>query len=158
VTWAGFMCSLSNAGINYDTHRHAETVPMQEVQQTLDTNLLGAWRMAQAFIPYMQQQGYGRIVNVSSGAGALTGMGAGTPAYSVSKAAMNAMTIKLGHELKQHGILVNAVCPGWVQTDMGGANAPRTVQQGAQSVVWAATIPNSGPAAGFFRDGQPIAW
>ena len=85
-------------------------------------------------------------------------MGGGTPAYGVSKAALNVLTRKLADELRPARVLVNSVCPGWVATEMGGPDAPRTVEEGAASVVWAATLPDSGPTGGFFRDGQPLAW
>ncbi|HKG98778.1 MAG TPA: SDR family NAD(P)-dependent oxidoreductase, partial [Pyrinomonadaceae bacterium] len=99
-----------------------------------------------------------RIVNVSSESGSLTVMGSGTPAYSVSKVALNALTRMLADELQSARILVNSVCPGWVATDMGGADAPRTVEEGAASVMWAATLPDDGPTGGFFRDGKPLPW
>lgn len=149
---------VNNAGINYDTWQKAVDPDLENVQETLDTNLIGPWRMAKAFIPLMRKNGYGRIVNVSSGAGAIEGMGAGTPAYSVSKAALNVMNIKLAAELSGSGILVNAVCPGWVRTDMGGAGAPRSVQQGAEGIIWAAELPDNGPSGKFFRDGKEIAY
>ncbi len=149
---------VNNAAINYDTWNSAVTADLEEIQQTLDTNLMGAWRMAQAFVPLMKETGFGRIVNVSSGAGALAGMGAGTPGYSVSKAALNVLTIKLASELSGQDILVNAVCPGWVRTDMGGSAAPRSVEEGASGIVWAATLHASGPNGGFFRDGKAIDW
>ena len=149
---------VNNAGINYDTWQKAADPDLENVQETLDTNLIGPWRMAKAFIPLMRKNGYGRIVNVSSGAGAIEGMGAGTPAYSVSKAALNVMNIKLAAELSGSGILVNAVCPGWVRTDMGGAGAPRSVQQGAEGIIWAAELPPNGPTGKFFRDGKEIEY
>jgi len=96
-------------------------------------------------------------VNVSSEAGSLASMGSGTPAYSLSKAALNALTRMLAAELREDGILVNAVCPGWVATDMGGSGG-RPVADGAASVVWAATLTNDGPTGGFFRDGRPLPW
>lgn len=149
---------VNNAGINYDTWHSAENADLNEVQTTLDTNLMGPWRMAQAFIPMMKQQGYGRIVNVSSGAGAINGMGGGTPGYSVSKAALNVLTIKLAANVSTHNILINAVCPGWVRTDMGGQGAPRSPEEGAASVVWAAVLPDGGPSGKFFRDGVELSW
>ncbi|WP_109831833.1 SDR family NAD(P)-dependent oxidoreductase [Reichenbachiella versicolor] len=149
---------VNNAGINYDTHNSSLNIAIEEIQQTMETNLYGPWRIAQAAIPLMKKNGYGRIVNISSESGALSGMGAGTPAYSVSKTAMNVMTIKLAHEVSEFGILVNSVCPGWVRTDMGGSMAPRSVTEGASGIVWAATLPDNGPNGGFFRDGKSIDW
>jgi NAD(P)-dependent dehydrogenase (short-subunit alcohol dehydrogenase family) len=96
-------------------------------------------------------------VNVSSGAGSISEMVAGTPAYSVSKAGLNALTRILAAELRADGVLVNAVCPGWVATDMGGAGG-RPVADGAASVVWAVLLGDDGPTGGFFRDGRPVAW
>ena len=149
---------INNAGINYDTWQQAENTNLDTVQETLDTNLLGPWRMTNAFIPMMKRAGYGRIVNVSSGSGALAGMSGGTPAYGVSKAALNALTIKLGAELRSTGILVNAVCPGWVRTDMGGASASRSPEKGAETIVWAAELPAGGPTGKFFRDKKEISF
>jgi NAD(P)-dependent dehydrogenase (short-subunit alcohol dehydrogenase family) len=97
------------------------------------------------------------IVNVSSGAGTLQGMGGGTPAYKVSKVSINALTRMLAAELRGDGVLVNSVCPGWVATDMGGRGG-RPVSDGAAGIVWAATLPDEGPTGGFFRDGRPVAW
>jgi NAD(P)-dependent dehydrogenase (short-subunit alcohol dehydrogenase family) len=114
--------------------------------------------MANALVPLMRRRRHGRIVNVSSEAGSLASMASYAPAYSVSKAAMNAITRLLASELRGTGILVNSVCPGWVATDMGGSGAPRTPEQGAASVVWAAILPADGPTGGFYRDGRPIAW
>ena len=149
---------INNAGINYDTWHNAVNADLNQVAKTMDSNFMGAWRMAQAAIPLMQQNKYGRIVNVSSGAGAINGMGGGTPGYSASKAAMNVFTIKLASDLEGSGILVNSVCPGWVRTEMGGSAAPRSVEEGAKGIVWAATLDTSGPNGGFFRDGKRIDW
>lgn len=148
---------VNNAGINYDSWHNVLNADLKEAHETLEANLFGPWYMSQAFIPLMQSGNYGRIVNVSSGAGALNEMGGGTPAYSISKAGLNVLTIKLAAAVSGN-FLVNAVCPGWVRTDMGGSNAPRSVAEGAASVVWAAVLPESGPSGGFFRDGKPIAW
>jgi NAD(P)-dependent dehydrogenase (short-subunit alcohol dehydrogenase family) len=150
---------VNNAGVNYDTWETVENADINgTVVETITTNLLGPWRMCQAFLPLLRKSRAGRIVNVSSESGSITEMGAGPPAYQVSKAALNALTRTLAGELRGTQILVNAVCPGWVATDMGGAGAPRSVNQGAASIVWAATLPDNGPTGGFFRDGKPLAW
>jgi NAD(P)-dependent dehydrogenase (short-subunit alcohol dehydrogenase family) len=146
---------VNNAGVLYDTWQRPSTADLDVVREALEVNLLGAWRCVEALLPLMGTGG--RIVNVSSGAGSLTGMRAGTPAYGVSKAALNAFTLKLAAELRESGILVNAVCPGWVATDMGGAGG-RPVQEGAASVLWAVDLPDDGPTGGFFRDGLPVSW
>ncbi len=148
---------INNAGVHYDNWESALNADWRIVREAFETNLFGAWRMAQAFAPEMRARGWGRIVNVSSGVGSLASMGAGTPAYATSKAALNALTRVLAGELQGSGVLVNAVCPGWVATDMGGAGG-RPVAQGAASVLWAVDAPDGGPTGGFFRDGQPVAW
>jgi NAD(P)-dependent dehydrogenase (short-subunit alcohol dehydrogenase family) len=112
---------VNNAAILYDTWQRGIDADLDQVREALDTNLLGAWRVTQAVLPLLRASPAGRIVNVSSGAGALTDMGGGTPAYRTSKAALNALTRVLAADLRGDGILVNAVCPGWVATDMGGA-------------------------------------
>ncbi len=147
---------VNNAGINYDTWQNTLNADLENVQDTINTNLIGPWRMALAFIPLMQKHNYGRIVNVSSGAGALEGMKGGTPGYGISKAALNALTLKLADELSRHDILVNSVCPGWVRTDMGGSEAPRSLEKGAETIVWAALLPSGGPSGKFFRDKKEI--
>jgi NAD(P)-dependent dehydrogenase (short-subunit alcohol dehydrogenase family) len=125
---------------------------------TFETNLFGAMRMCREVVPLMESLRYGRVVNISSGLGQMSQMGAGTPAYRVSKAALNALTITLAAEVKASGILVNSMSPGWVRTDMGGENAPRSVEEGADTAVWLCLLPSSGPTGQFFRDRQPIPW
>ena len=149
---------INNAGINYDTWHSAESADLIEVQETLNTNLLGPWRMAQAFIPLMKKENYGRIVNVSSGAGTINGMGGGTPGYSISKTGLNVLTIKLANNISNYNILVNAVCPGWVRTEMGGSGAPRSPEEGAETIVWAAELQDRGLNGKFFRDKREISW
>jgi len=150
---------INNAGINYDTWETAEHADIDAaVMETITTNLLGPWRLCQAFLPLLRKSEAGRIVNVSSESGSLANMGAGPPAYQVTKAALNALTRTLAGELRSAHILVNAVCPGWVATAMGGAGAPRSVQEGAAGIVWASTLPDNGPTGGFFRDGKPLLW
>lgn len=147
---------VNNAGVDYDTDQQAHTADLARVRRAFDTNFFGPWATTIAAVPLLQKGQSGRIVNVSSGAGAINGMSAGTPGYGISKAALNALTLKTAAELKPQRILVNAVCPGWVATDMGGGGRP--VIEGAQGVVWAATLPDTGPTGGFFRDGAPIDW
>jgi NAD(P)-dependent dehydrogenase (short-subunit alcohol dehydrogenase family) len=149
---------VNNAGISNDEGQRGIDADLDRVRAALEANLLGAWRLCEVAIPLMQRNGYGRIVNMSSGLAALEDMGGGSPAYRVSKTALNALTRILASELRGSGILVNSVCPGWVQTDMGGSSAPRPVEDGADTPVWAATLPNNGPTGGFFRDRRPIAW
>ena len=149
---------INNAGINYDTWETAESADIDgTVAETIRTNLLGPWRVCQAFLPLLRKSRAARIVNVSSESGSLAHMGAGPPAYQVTKAALNALTRTLAGELRHAHILVNAVCPGWVATDMGGAGG-RPVADGAAGIVWAATLPDNGPTGGFFRDGKPLPW
>lgn len=149
---------VNNAGAYFDIDDQASSVDLDIVRDALETNLLGAWRLTEAVLPLMQRHGYGRIVNVSSGCGAVDSEGTCCPAYRVSKAALNSHTRMLAAELAGSGILVNAVCPGWVATDMGG-HGGRPVAEGADGIVWAAMLP-SRPAinGGFFRDRQRIDW
>jgi NAD(P)-dependent dehydrogenase (short-subunit alcohol dehydrogenase family) len=148
---------VNNAAIHYDTWQSVLTADLDVVREALETNTLGAWRTAMAFAPLLRASPHGRLVNVSSGAGALTGMRDRAPAYSLSKAALNALTLMLADALRRDAVLVNAVCPGWVATDMGGPGG-RSVSDGAAGIVWAVTLPDDGPTGGFFRDGRPIDW
>ncbi len=149
---------VNNAAIYYDTWQRTANADFAQVRQAFETNTLGAWGMCQAFIPLLRRSPHPRIVNVSSEAGSLAGMTTGgTPAYNVSKVALNALTRMLAAELRGDRILVNAICPGWVATDMGGAGG-RPIPEGAASVVWGVTLPDNGPSGGFFRDGHPLPW
>lgn len=150
---------VNNAG-TYPESTEARVVDVKTSvwRETLETNLLGAVRMCREVVPLMERVAYGRIVNVSSGLGQLSRMGAGSPAYRVSKAALNALTVTLAAELKGQGILVNSMSPGWVRTDMGGPEAPRGVEEGAETAVWLALLPSTGPTGQFFRDRKPIPW
>ena len=148
---------INNAAIHYDSGQTPLTADWRVVTEALETNLLGAWRVARMAAPLMQARHRGRIVNVSSSAGAWRNLGAGTPAYSLSKLGLNGLTRMLAAELRGGCVLVNAVCPGWVTTDMGGAGG-RPVEDGARGIVWAARLPDDGPSGGFFRDGRPVEW
>ena len=149
---------VNNAAISNDEGQSGVDADLNRVKEALEANLFGAWRLCEVAIPLMRRNGYGRIVNVSTGLASLEDMGGGSPGYRVSKTALNVLTRILASELRGSGILVNAVNPGWVQTDMGGSGATRTVEEGAEALVWAATLPNSGPTGGFFRDREPVAW
>lgn len=127
-------------------------------RRTFETNVLGPLRLIQAAAPLMREQAYGRIVNLSSVAGQLAEMSKGYPAYRISKTALNALTRIAASEFSGGNIKVNAMCPGWVRTDMGGANAERSTEQGADTALWLATLPDEGPTGGFFRDRKPMAW
>jgi NAD(P)-dependent dehydrogenase (short-subunit alcohol dehydrogenase family) len=138
--------------------RSALDVAPDLVREAFETNTLGAYRLMQALAPGMRDRGYGRIVNVSSGLGQINGMLGGYPAYRVSKAALNALTRIFASELRETGVLVNSVCPGWAKTDMGGAHAQLDPREAVATIVWAATLPDDGPTGGFFRFEQPIPW
>ncbi|MGE0079764.1 MAG: SDR family NAD(P)-dependent oxidoreductase [Thiohalomonadaceae bacterium] len=131
--------------------------PARLVLAAFETNTLGAYRLTQAVLPHMNRAGYGRVVNVSSGLGALTDMDGGWPAYRISKTALNAVTRVFAAEAARN-VKVNSVCPGWTRTDLGGPDADRSVAYGARGIVWAATLSDNGPNGGFFRDGEPIDW
>ncbi|GAA2605187.1 MULTISPECIES: SDR family NAD(P)-dependent oxidoreductase [Streptomyces] len=146
---------VNNAGI-YPTDGFF-SLDEDTLLRALDVNLMGAFRTCRAFCPGMARRGYGRVVNVSSGLGALTGNVPSPAAYGVSKAALNALTLVVSAAVPQ-AVKVNAVCPGWVRTDMGGRGAPTSVEQGADTVAWLALLPDSGPTGGFFRDRKRIDW
>lgn len=148
---------VNNAAIDYDTDEWVLNADLDRVRTALETNLLGAWRVSQALAPLLRAGDHGRLVNVSSEAGAITEMdSAAAPAYSLSKLALNGLTRMLAAELRPDGVLVNAVCPGWTATDMGGGGRP--VPDGARSVTWACLLGDDGPTGGFFRDGRQLPW
>lgn len=152
---------VNNAGVLLDDSESDDSIfnlKISTLQKTLETNTFAPLVLCQALIPLMKERNYGRVVNVSSGAGQLHDMNTGYPSYRISKTALNAVTRIVANELKGTNILVNGVCPGWVKTDMGGENAPRTPEQGVDTIVWLATLPDNGPTSGFWRDRQPIDW
>lgn len=157
---------VNNAAAFVDWNETATTANIDDAHTVLETNLFGAWRAIQGFLPLLRKSKHGRIVNVSSGAGShgeeqfglTTGKG-NVASYGISKAALNALTTKFAAELEGSGILVNAACPGFTATAPGmEAMGARPIPEGAASIVWAATIPDDGPNGGFFRDGRPLPW
>jgi NAD(P)-dependent dehydrogenase (short-subunit alcohol dehydrogenase family) len=151
---------VNNAAVYLDEGCNLLEVPVETFEATLRVNLYGPLLVTSALIPLMMSHNYGRVVNVSSEAGSLAGMGSGAlaPSYAISKSALNALTRILAAEVRGYDIKVNAVCPGWVRTDMGGRSAPRSPEKGAETVTWLATLPSEGPSGGFFRDRKQLPW
>ena len=150
---------VNNAGVLID--REVPSILGMDpalLRQSLETNLFGVLAVTQALVPLMRRGHGGRIVNLSSILGQLDGMGTGTPAYRVSKCAVNALTRILAAELEADLIKVNCMHPGWVRTGMGGPAAPRSPEEGADTAIWLATLPEDGPTGGYFLDREPIPW
>ena len=151
---------VNNAGVLYDDDRQEARVlevSIERFRVTMEPNFYGPLRMCQAMAPLLRKSNSGRIVNVSSGLGQLEGMVDGHPAYGVSKTALNALTRLTADALGKDGVLVNAMCPGLVDTDMGRPEG-RPVEEGADTVVWLALLPEDGPSGGLFRDREPVPW
>lgn len=157
---------VNNAAAYVDWSEKATTADLQASHSVFETNLFGAWRAIQVFLPLIRKSEHGRIVNVSSGAGShgeqqfgLTTNHGAVASYGISKAAMNALTSKFAAELEGTGVLVNSVCPGLTATAPGmEAMGAGPVEKGASSVLWAVTLPDDGPTGGFFRYGKPLPW
>jgi NAD(P)-dependent dehydrogenase (short-subunit alcohol dehydrogenase family) len=149
---------INNAGIYPDDGVTIATVPRELMTQTFQTNVFGPLEVIQAFLPYLRRGRSPRVINVSSGYGQLSGMSPAVPSYCLSKLALNGLTIMLAEALGADGIAVNSMCPGWVRTDMGGSNATRSVEVGADTAVWLADEAPHELTGKFFRDRQEIAW
>jgi NAD(P)-dependent dehydrogenase (short-subunit alcohol dehydrogenase family) len=149
---------VNNAAVLLGADDSVLTAPPEHFRRSMEANVYGPLVLCQSLMPGMLRKRYGRIVNVSSGAGQLAGMTDYAPPYSVSKAALNALTLLLAHAGRGRNVLVNAVDPGWVRTDMGGASAPRSVGEGADTIVWCATLPDGAPTGTFFHDRKAIPW
>jgi len=149
---------VNNAAVLLDEGKNIVDVEAREFEDTWRANTFGPFLMTRRFAPLLRKSGHGRVVNVSSGAGQLSSMSSYAPSYSTSKAALNAITILFANGLRRDHVLVNSADPGWVRTDMGGRGAPRSVEQGADTIVWLATLPDDGPTGGFFHDRKSIAW
>jgi NAD(P)-dependent dehydrogenase (short-subunit alcohol dehydrogenase family) len=131
----------------------------QEIENVIRINLLGPTLLCKYFGRQMRERGWGRIVNVTSGMGAISrGLGSESVAYRITKLALNGLTIALAASLRDTGVLVNSVDPGWVKTSMGGSMAPRSPEQGAKSILYAVFLPDHGPTGFFFRDGRKVDW
>lgn len=161
--FGGLDILVNNAGAYLDKPKPLRPGWVEEtdpdlLRGTMAVNLDGPLRLTWAFLPGMRERNYGRIVNVSSGRGRFADLDGSGPLYRISKTALNALTRIVAVDTAGYDILVNAVCPGWVRTDMGGPDAPRSADQTADGIVWAATLPSGGPTGGFFRDGQPLDW
>jgi NAD(P)-dependent dehydrogenase (short-subunit alcohol dehydrogenase family) len=153
---AGHLDALvNNAGVYGDPVGVAD-YDIDRAHEVLEVNTFGPWRLIEAFLPLLRRSDAPRIVNVSSGAGQLSDMNGGRGAYRMSKAALNALTRTLASD--ERDIKINVMCPGWVRTDMGGSAAPKSVEEGADTAVWLATLPDDGPTGGFFRNRKPIPW
>ncbi|MCP4297117.1 MAG: SDR family oxidoreductase [Proteobacteria bacterium] len=157
---------INNAGVLQEGKNTSSSViassvfhtTLDEVRYCFETNTVGALRVTQKLIPLMQELNYGRVVNVSSGMGALTEMNGGWAGYRMSKAALNAVTRIFSDELKGSNVKINSVCPGFVRTEMSGPSADRSIEEGVETTIWLATLPDNGPTGGFFRDKESIDW
>lgn len=155
---------VNNAGIMLDYFDDKEPVmsiidcDLERVRKTMETNVYGALSMIKELLPLMKENHYGRIVNVSSGLGQMSEMGAGYAGYRLSKAALNALTCMVADELTSENIIVNACCPGWVRTDMGGRHAARSVEEGADTIVWLCQVPDGSVSGKLFRDREEQPW
>ena len=149
---------INNAAIRKDAGMMGLDVPIEIVREMMETNLYGPLMLCQTLAPLLKKSSAGRIVNVSSGMGSLASMGGGSPAYRITKTALNAMTKVLASEFRGTGVLVNCCHPGWVRTDMGGRGASKSIDEGADTPVWLALLPKNGPTGGYFQDRKPMPW
>ena len=146
---------VNNAGVLVTDD--LEDLALADFVHSLQVHLIAAFELIQALGGPMRERGWGRIVNMTSGWGAFAENLEGPFAYAVSKAGLNALTVKAAQALGD-GVKVNSACPGWVRTDMGGDKAPRSVEEGADTPIWLAMLPDDGPTGGFFRNRRPIDW
>lgn len=163
VSWLGQQtekldCLINNAGIYPDAGWTITTIPRQQMERTFNTNTFGALEMTQACLHLLKRAQSSRVINVSSAMGQLEGLSTSFSSYSLSKLAMNGLTLMLSSELSSSGIAVNSVSPGWVRTDMGGPNADRSVEEGAKGIIWLADEAPHDLTGKFFRDGKELSW
>jgi NAD(P)-dependent dehydrogenase (short-subunit alcohol dehydrogenase family) len=146
---------VNNAGLYTTTP--LLRVDEDDLMETLQVNFIGAWRTSRAWVPGMRRRGYGRVVNIATGYGATPSEPPRAGAYGLAKAGLNMLTRMLASEAGPT-VKVNSMSPGWVATRMGGAGAPRTVEEGAATAVWLATLPEDGPTGGFFYEKEQVPW
>jgi NAD(P)-dependent dehydrogenase (short-subunit alcohol dehydrogenase family) len=149
---------INNAGIYPDEGLTILTLSRDRLDQTFQTNTYGPLEVTQAFLPYLRKSAAARVINVSSGYGQLDGLSPDVPSYCLSKLALNGLTIMLAEALKTERIAVNSMCPGWVRTEMGGPNADRSVEEGADTAVWLSSEAPRELTGKFFRDRAEIEW
>lgn len=149
---------VNNAGIMSDSGSVFKNNNIENIKQTMETNVYGPLLIVQKLLPLMKKNNYGRIVNVSSGMGQLSDMNGGYTGYRLSKVSLNALTKIMAYELKDTNILVNTMCPGWVKTDMGGQNASLTTEEGADTAVWLSMLDDKTHSGKFFRNRKEISW
>jgi NAD(P)-dependent dehydrogenase (short-subunit alcohol dehydrogenase family) len=154
---------INNAGVYLDKESYERTLSISELpisllRSTLEVNVLAGLRLIQMVLPTMKQRNFGRIVNVSSGMGRFVELDRRAPYYRLSKVAMNAVTKIIADEVREFDIIINAVCPGWVRTNMGGPYAVRSIDEGIYGILHAACLPPSGPRGNLLRDGEYFGW
>jgi NAD(P)-dependent dehydrogenase (short-subunit alcohol dehydrogenase family) len=149
---------INNAGVYPDEGLNVLTIPRDRMVETFQTNTFGPLEVTQAFLPYLRNAAAARIVNISSGYGQLDGLSPGVPSYCLSKLTLNGLTIMLAEALRADRIAINSICPGWVRTDMGGPNATRSVEEGADTVVWLSDKAPHELTGKFFRNREEIPW
>lgn len=164
--FGGLDILINNAGVQLDAGTNPSELDPGELRETFETNVIGAFAVTRAVLPLIRRSSFGRIVNMSSSLGSLALTAdrdspfdaVVAPAYQASKTALNALTVLFAKELRDTTIKVNSACPGWVRTALGGDRAPLSVEEGADTPVWLATLPDDGPSGGFFRARQPVPW
>lgn len=149
---------VNNAGIYPDEGQSILTIPRDRMAETFQTNTFGPLEVTQAFLPYLKRAESARVINVSSGYGQLDDLSPSVPSYCLSKLALNGLTIMLAKALEGDRIAVNSMCPGWVRTDMGGPNATRSLEEGADTIVWLADEAPHSLTGKFFRSREEISW
>ena len=149
---------INNAAIYPDQNLNILTISREQLVETFHTNTFGPVKVVQAFLPFLKKSSGARIINISSGYGEIGGLSHNVPSYCLSKLTLNGVTIMLDQALRSEGIAVYVMCPGWVRTDMGGVNAPRSVKEGADTAVWLATEAPQTLSGKFFRDRRVIPW